>query len=113
MELAQLVGRDEPLTLQEVDRCAEALGFAGTLVVTLGRDGASIYVDSRRVAHVPAADAQVVDTSGAGDAFCGALAHRLAVGDPIEDAVRCATELAGRSTTHQGARLPAVMKKAR
>ena len=105
-ELAQMVGLPEPVTPDEVDRCAEKLGFPRTLVVTLGADGAMIYVDSRRVAHVAAAAVEVVDTSGAGDAFCGALAHRLSIGEPIEDAVRWASELAGRSTTYRGARLP-------
>lgn len=106
-ELAQLVGLPEPSTPQDVDRCAAALGFAGTLVVTLGADGAMVYEGSRRQAHVPAAEVDVVDTSGAGDAFCGALAHHLARGDSMEDAIVRATELAGRSTTHRGARIPA------
>ena len=105
-ELAQLVGLAEPQTADEVDHCASLLNFAGTLVVTLGADGAVIYSGSRRVGTVPAVAVVPVDTSGAGDAFCGGLAHHLALGEPMEDAVHRATVLAGQSTTHRGARLP-------
>lgn len=106
-ELGQLVGRAEPMTLSEVDHCAEALDFHGALVVTLGAEGVAVYQGARRIVHVPAMDVQAVDTSGAGDAFCGGLAHCLALGESLEDAVRWATRLAGTSTTHRGARLPA------
>jgi ribokinase len=106
-ELAQLAGLPEPRTEADVDQCVAALGFDKTLVVTLGPDGAVIYTGSRRVAQVPASDVEAIDTSGAGDAFCGGLAHHLALGAPMEGAVRRATELAGRSTTVRGARLPA------
>jgi ribokinase len=105
-ELAQLVGLAEPRTAEEVDHCASLLDFDGTLVVTLGPDGAVIYSGSRRIGAVPAVDVVPVDTSGAGDAFCGGLAHHLALGEPMEVAVERATELAGLSTTHRGARLP-------
>jgi ribokinase len=104
-ELAQLVDLPEPWTPDEIDHCASVLGFDGTLVVTLGSDGAVIYAGSSRIGAVPAIDVDAIDTSGAGDAFCGGLAHHLALGEPMEDAVRRATELAGASTTHRGARL--------
>jgi ribokinase len=105
-ELAQLVDLPEPWSPDEIDHCASVLGFDGTLVVTLGSDGAVIYAGSSRIVAVPAMDVDAIDTSGAGDAFCGGLAHHLALGEPMEDAVRRATELAGASTTHRGARLP-------
>jgi ribokinase len=106
LELSQLAGRAEPMTSDAVDACVAALDFLGTVVVTLGADGAVIYVEGRRVATVAAADVSPVDTSGAGDVFCGGLAHRLAIGETIEEAVRQATQLAGRSTTFAGARIP-------
>ena len=105
-ELGQLVAGPEPRTLADVDHCAAALAFAGTLVVTLGGDGAVVYDGSRRIARIPAHDVLAVDTSGAGDAFCGGLAHRIAAGESVEMAARGATELAAHSTTYRGARLP-------
>lgn len=104
-ELGQLAGRPEPTTSAAVDDCAAAVSFVGALIVTLGADGAVVYVGGRRTFEMSAADVSAIDTSGAGDAFCGGLAHRLALGDTIESAVRWATELAGASTTHRGARL--------
>lgn len=106
-ELGRLVGRPEPASSTEVDACAAALGFHGTLVVTLGADGAIVYEGSQRLSEVPAIDVRAVDTSGAGDVFCGSLAHRLALGESIVPAVRWAGKTAGLSTTHHGARLPA------
>lgn len=107
-ELAQLAGSDLPVTMDEVDRCARRLGFGGTLVVTLGGDGAAVYADRgrRRLAHVPATAVDVVDTTGAGDAFCGVLAARLARGVEVIAAVEEATRVAGLSTTLRGAQLP-------
>lgn len=107
-ELAQLAGGELPVSLDAVDQCARRLGFAGTLVVTLGGEGAAVYSDRgrRRLAHVPAAAVDVVDTTGAGDAFCGVLADRLARGEDVLDAVEQATRVAGLSTTVRGAQVP-------
>ena len=107
-ELAELVGEAQAETLEDVDRCAKRLEFAGTLVVTMGRQGALVYgpYGRERLAHVPAARVHAVDTTGAGDAFCGAMADRLARGHDIVEAVVAATLLAGLSTTVHGAQVP-------
>jgi ribokinase len=47
-----------------------------------------------------------VDTTGAGDAFCGALAHGLATGSSLMDAVTMAVKVAGHSTRFFGAQPP-------
>jgi ribokinase len=107
-ELAQLAGAELPVSMDAVDQCARRLDFAGTLVVTLGSEGAAVYSEQgrRRLAHVPAAAVDVVDTTGAGDAFCGVLADRLARGEEVVDAVEQATRVAGLSTTVRGAQVP-------
>ena len=107
-ELGHLVGQREPASLAEVDQYAAKLAFPGTLVVTLGSEGAAVYVPqgSERIAHMPAAPVKAKDTSGAGDVFCGVMADRLARGDSILDAVEQATSLAGLSTTLLGAQIP-------
>ena len=75
---------------------ARALGSAAslleagvnTVIVTLGGDGVELHRAGRPLHHQPALAVDVVDTTGAGDAFCGALAWALAEGRDLEDAVR-------------------------
>jgi ribokinase len=54
--------------------------------------------------HVAAADARPVDTTGAGDCFCGVFAAGLAEGRPLREAVKRAVVAAGMSVTVTGAR---------
>jgi ribokinase len=55
------------------------------------------------VAPVPV---ETIDTSGAGDAFCGALGHYLAADDDLAAAVLRANQVAAWSTTLRGAQIP-------
>jgi ribokinase len=70
-----------------------------SLLVTSGAAGSRW--GSRHVAAVPVAE--VVDTTGAGDAYCGTLAARLALGDPPETAMRAASAAAAQAVTRLGA----------
>ncbi|WP_409328479.1 ribokinase [Trujillonella humicola] len=111
-ELAALAGvPDEERSPAEVAELARGLVGPGTaVVVTLGARGAVV---------VPAGDAPAllqapprvtpVDTTGAGDCFCGALCQALARGQELPEAVRYAATAAALSTTGPGARgaLPA------
>ena len=59
-----------------------------SVVVTLGAQGA-LCVEASGATHVPAvAVDRVVDTTGAGDAFCGVLSAALARGSALVDAAR-------------------------
>ncbi|MCT2587822.1 ribokinase [Actinophytocola sp. S1-96] len=101
-ELAYLTGNPEPSTPDEAAAQAAALSGPGAVVVTLGADGALVVRDGRTT-HVPALPVDAVDATGAGDAFCGALADGLARGDSLEDATAWAVRVAGISTTRWGA----------
>ena len=57
------------------------------VVVKLGSEG-SIGRDGVAEVRVPAADAEVRDPTGAGDAYCGAVCARLAAGDQLSAAMR-------------------------
>ena len=59
---------------------------------------------SIRVWDVPADRVATVDSTGAGDAFCGALAAALAEGRPLAEAVQRAVAAGALATTHSGAR---------
>ncbi len=91
----------------DAERAAEALMRRGArnVLVTLGADG--VLVKTSAIAtQVPAvAVARVVDTTGAGDAFSGALAVALAEGRDVLDAARFGCAAAGLSVTRAGAAL--------
>ena len=72
------------------------------VVTTLGGAGVDVHTGAG-VTHIPAFEVPVVDTTGAGDAFCGALAARLAAGDEVLDAARWATAAGALATTVAGA----------
>ncbi len=75
---------------------------ASAVVTTLGSRGAAV-VTGEGEWHQPAFSADVVDTTGAGDAFCGSLAARLAAGDELPSAVRFAAAAGALATTRHGA----------
>ena len=106
-ELGQLAGLNEPVTITDVAACLTALRFERPVVVTLGADGAAVFERGAELRQVPAVRVEPVDTTGAGDAFCGALAAGLAAGLSLDESVREAVKVAGRSTTLRGAQLTA------
>ncbi len=73
-----------------------------SVVMTLGAAGALVS-DGGPVRAVPAPRVTPVDTTGAGDAFVGALAARLGAGAPLEDAVRFAVRVGSYAVQHAGA----------
>ena len=71
-------------------------------VVTLGASGAVLAIgESSR--HFPAPEVEVIDTTGAGDAFMGALAARLAENALLEEAVPYAVLAGAVAVTREGA----------
>jgi ribokinase len=71
-------------------------------VVTIGEAGA-VCASAESSRHLPAPKVDVVDTTGAGDAFVGALAARLARDAPLEDAVAYAVRAGAAAVTKVGA----------
>ena len=100
-ELAALSGHVEAVTNEEVLSSAQAIGFQGTVVVTLGDAGAMVVSEDAAVLRVPNVDA--ADPTGAGDAFCGALAKSLSDGMDVTSAARRATLAGAIAATRLGA----------
>jgi ribokinase len=75
---------------------------ARSVVVTLGGAGA-LAADRNGTVRVSGVPAEAVDTTGAGDAFTGALAWRLAAGDGLAAAVRYAVRVGAAAVTKAGA----------
>jgi ribokinase len=83
---------------------AKLLASVDALIVTRGSDGADIATnEAPHLQHVASFDVQAIDSTGAGDAFCGNLAARLAVGAPRQDAIRWACAAGALATTVRGA----------
>lgn len=102
-ELKQLTGID-PLNETELRKACNVLlaKGVGTVVVTLGGKG-SFYQNEKESGWVDAVDVETIDTTGAGDAFNGALAVALCRGDSIGEAVQYANRVAGYVVTKMGA----------
>lgn len=102
-ELAAMVGEArQPECVEDAVELARKLSCRA-VVVTLGAAGA-LVVDGPRVQQLPSRTVDPVDTTGAGDVFCGVLAHELAAGRPLVEAAAEAVNHATASTLSPGAR---------
>lgn len=103
-EAATLVGHPVE-TVEQAVAAAECFldRGVGAVVLTLGAKGV-LFKDHEHTMHIPAFQVgQVIDTTGAGDAFNGGLAVGLAEGLPRPEAVRFGCAVAGLSVTRAGA----------
>jgi ribokinase len=73
------------------------------VIVTVGSEGARLATRDGALQVVPAPTVVVVDTTGAGDTFCGVLAAALAAGSSLSDAVPRAVDAASVSVQRSGA----------
>ena len=99
-------------TNDQAIEAAQALTSKGisTVILTLGHRGALLLTDEIEK-RVPGFAIETVDTTAAGDAFCGALATSLAQGSTIEDAIWVANAAGALAVTKLGAE-PSLPKKA-
>lgn len=100
----------ETLTGVEVD-CRESARVAarnllrrGAGAVIVGAPGGDLVVAGDEELWLPHCSVDVVDTTGAGDAFAGAIASCLALGQDLLAAARFANAAAAIATTRKGAR---------
>ncbi len=102
-EAAELLGRDA-VSAEDAPEAGQALRQLGpaTVVITLGSKGL-VAVDASGVTSVAGRKVKAVDTTAAGDTFCGSLAVALAEGQALGDALRFANAAAALATTKMGA----------
>ena len=71
------------------------------LIVTLGEDGA-IFVNDDKVEEFKAPSVDVIDTTGAGDAFVGAFSYAISENYLVSEAINFAINKASLSVTKKG-----------
>ena len=104
-------------THEDARRAAEVLrarmvdAASTAVVLTLGKQGA-LMLTATESEHVSALAVDAVDTTGAGDAFCGALATALASGETLRTAVGFANAAGAAAVTVIGA-TPSMPTRAR
>ena len=72
------------------------------IIITLGEKGL-FYSDGKEEIYLKATNVKAIDTTGAGDAFNGALAYSLSVNKTISESLSFANKVAGLSTLKMGA----------
>ena len=83
---------------------SEALLKSGVkaIVVTQGARGA-LMITEKGETRIPPFEVDPVDSTGAGDGFCGMLAARLAIGESMRDALKAAVVSGALATLTEGA----------
>jgi len=94
------------------EAAAKALAAKGvkTVIITLSKSGALI-LDQGRIEWVPAPEVTAVDTTAAGDVFCGSLAVALSEKKTIKESVTFACAAAALSVTKMGAQTSAPTRR--
>ncbi|MGF3057447.1 PfkB family carbohydrate kinase [Microbacterium sp. YY-01] len=83
-----------------------ALRSRASVVHTRGGDGLTVYPQDAEPFEVAAFAIDVVDTTGAGDAFCGGFVAALARGESLESAARHGAAAGAIVASHRGAQTP-------
>jgi len=104
-ETAGPPGRTGPTTPADMAEhlAAALLARVPAVVVTLGGAGCLVAQRGSGTVRVPAPRVDAVDTTGAGDTFCGVLAAALAGGSTLVDAARTASFAGALAVTRPGA----------
>ncbi len=90
-------------TASTEELAAALLARVPAVVVTLGGAGCLVAARGADPQRIPAPRVAVVDTTGAGDTFCGVLAAGLAHGSDLATAARRAVLAGARAVTRRGA----------
>ena len=81
-----------------------------TVIITMGAKGALAYENNEFI-HIPAFKVEAVDTTAAGDTFCGGLCVALSEGKNLKDAIIFASKASSISVTRIGAQVSIPLRK--
>ena len=90
--------------------CSTLSGLVKTIVVTLGNEGCFVYSGGKGFLVKPS-NAQVLDTTGAGDAFAAAFVYGVLKDKSLRESAVLANKAAGISIGGKGARSAQVFEK--
>ena len=90
---------DLPAAMNEIQK----LGVKD-VIITVGSGGVCARIDGEMVT-VPAFKVKAIDTTAAGDTFCGALCVALSNGKPLVEAIRFGCKASSISVTRRGAQM--------
>lgn len=102
IEYETVTGRALPSDLEQLERDLLTQQLPAAVVITLGAGGALVW-DGRQLSRVTTPRVDVVDTTGAGDTFIGALVDALSRGESLAEAARWAVHAASLSVGALGA----------
>lgn len=101
-EAALLTGRPVETVDDAMAAARELHGRGpGSVLITLGSEGC-VVADEAGIDHVSGVSVEAVDSTGAGDAFVGALGYYLARGDTLREAAGWANRIAALSVQRHG-----------
>ncbi len=89
---------------KKCDMEKEMKKYPNKLIVTLGSKGVK-YFDGKEIRLIPSNKVEVIDTTGAGDTFCGALAASLVANENknLGESIKFANKAAAYAITRLGA----------
>ncbi|MFF2620739.1 ribokinase [Oerskovia jenensis] len=103
----ELIDRADLVIVNETEYAAmPEVASARRVVVTYGGDGAALIEHGVETLRVPAYRTEVVNSVGAGDAFCAALTLSLAAGLPADHSLRLASAVGSDAVSHEASQPP-------
>lgn len=93
-----------PHSKSNIEKIVEDFLLKGVknVIITLGNKGC-VYNDNSSIKYYPIVDSPVVDTTGAGDAFIGALCVELSKNNELNEAIEYATVCSAITVSRMGA----------
>lgn len=102
---AELLTGIKVIDEKSATEAAEKLRKMGpkNVIITMGEQGALLVEEGKNPGMVSSYNVRAIDTTAAGDAFCGALAAAFAAGETLANAVRFGCAAGALATTKMGA----------
>ena len=101
---AEIITGSEVNNIEDANKAAEVMQEMGieTVIITMGSKGAFLK-DNQHSVIIPSNKVKAVDTTAAGDTFCGALSVALAESQNIIEAIKFSCKASAIAVTRMGA----------